>query len=456
MRNLILPRDHVVSERISSGLRTFLVFGFTCLATIPALADAAKPQPDAETVRQKSIASNVTLDKDPAGDPTGARDPERVDDSYQPKGMEFGQFVYFPSIEFAERYNSNIFAQKDDPKADLATVVIPKIELRSRFSEHALNMTAQAEKVWMRKYSSDDQLNGEFDVDSRYDFNRDWTADAGINLRRSHEDRSSPDDVGGNEPTPVDSFSGNLGSKVRVEKYTFSGDFDVNRQTFGDVETSSGTSINNGDRDRTEFVATGRATYELFPGYAAIAELQGNRREYDDRFDDAGYERSSQGWQARTGIGVDISQLVRGDFTVGYLQQDYEDDRFNDLEGMAFQADFTWTPNRMTVVVPSFGRSVRETTTLDASGIIQTSASLLVRHEYARNIVVSGNLSATQDDFQGLDRTDETYEGLARVTWALAPEYYLGGEASYRMRDSTDATAEYDQYVIAVRFGLRM
>jgi hypothetical protein len=434
-----------------------LIYGLVGLATFPALAGPlVNTQEGADPRRGTSKAATVAVETNPQDDKTGSRDPERVDESFQPKGIELGKFLLLPLLETEGRYNSNLFALRNNPKSDFITRLSPEIQLRSRFSEHAVNITAKAEKLWMSRFHSDNQVNGQLNVDSRYDFDRDWEGTGGIDIAHNHEDRGSPDEAGGKKPTPADSYAMVLGSKRRVDKYTFSGNVQVTRRVYGDVSTSSGTMIHNGDRDRLEVVGTGRASYEIFPGYSAIVELQGNDRRYDSEFDDNGFKRSSRGWQAATGIGVDITQLIRGDFVVGYLHQNYDDARYSDPHGLAFRAVFNWTPSRMTVVVPSFERSVQETTLLNASSIVRNNVSLVVRHEYSRNIVLTGVGSVSRDEFEGIGRSDWTYEGRGRVVWALAPEYYVGGEASYRKRTSSTASAEYDQYVMLLRFGLRM
>lgn len=413
-------------------------------------------QTGADPRENRQNAANITVEANPEADQGGSRDPERVDDSYQPKGVEFGNFLLLPEVEFEERYNSNVFAQSSDAKGDFITRIAPEVQARSRFKQHALNLSAGAEQYFYRRYTDDNHVDAFVTATGRYDFDRNWEANGLLEARLRHEDRGSPDEAGGEEQTPGYSVTGELGNEQTLGRYKFSQSIRAVRYTFGDVDAGSGGSINNSDRDRVEVVGTGRASYEMFPGYAAIGQLQGNVREYDDTLDDAGVNRSSQGVRAEAGIGVDITQLIRGDFLVGYFRQDYEDPSLTDPSGPAVRAVFNWTPSRMTVVVPSLERSVQETTTTRASGMIRTGGSLLVRHEYARNIVITGVASVYQDDFDGSGQENWTYDGRARLIWALAPEYYVGGELSYRQRTSNVETSEYNQYVLSLRFGLRM
>jgi hypothetical protein len=197
-------------------------------------------------------------------------------------------------------------------------------------------------------------------------------------------------------------------------------------------------------------------SYEMFPGYSVIGEVSANRRSYDSNRDDLGFQRSSWGYAARTGIGVDISQLIRGDFMIGYMAQNYEDPRFKDPKGLSVRASFNWTPSKMTVVVPSFERSIQETTTSQVSGSVRTSAGVLVRHELQRNIVLTMTTRVSNDYYKGTGQSNWTYEARLRGIWSLAPEYYIGGEAGSRIRTSTVQSSEFKQTTVLLRFGLRM
>ncbi|WPZ37236.1 outer membrane beta-barrel protein (plasmid) [Thalassobaculum sp. OXR-137] len=430
-----------------------------CLLAATALSTSLTTTTMAQTrsvAENRANAANITTELNPGDDLAGKNDERRVEESFQPKGVELGQFLLFPSIEVGQEYNSNVFATKEDVRGDFATRVIGKARLRSRFREHALSAGAEVEQYSYWKYTDDSHLRAESFLDGRYDFSKDWEANAFLQAFKRTEDRGSPDDAGGNEPTPIYGLTTRLGTRWADGGFTYGVTGQGDRRIFGDVDTSNGTEINNSDRDRWEYQVTGRTEYEMFPGYAAIAQVSANTRQYDDEFDDDGVDRSSYGFRAYTGIGVDITQVIRGDFLVGYLQQNYDDERLSDPSGPAIKASFNWTPSRITLVVPSIERTVQETTTTNASSIISNRGSLLVRHELQRNIVLTGYAAATYEEFEGVDREDTTYEARARFLWALAPEYYVGGEIGYRLRDSSNDRSSYDQTVATVRLGFRM
>ncbi|HEY0835738.1 MAG TPA: outer membrane beta-barrel protein [Azospirillum sp.] len=446
-------------SRVSKILRPALaVVTVMLLATWSqsVLAQRADTRQGADPRRAATGAAKVTTDTNADDDSQGRGDEKQISDSYQPKGMEIGSFLLLPQLETEVLYNSNVFARATDKKADIITRIAPEMQLRSRFTNHALNLTARAEQYLFRTYTNDNHLDAAATVDGRYDFSRTWEGTGFLDVFQRYEDRGSPDDVGGKHPTRTYGATGRAGTKVQSGRFTFASDFTANRRLFDNVETSTGSIIRNSDRNRWEAILSGRGSYEMFPGYAAVVEVQGNRRQYDDEFDRAGYQRSSNGWRAETGVGVDISQLIRGDFLVGYLKQNYEDSRFSDPAGFSLKSVFNWTPTRMTVVVLSLERSVLETTTVRASGMVRTGGGIIARHELQRNVVLTGTLNISQDAFEGIDQTNWTYDTRARAVWALMPEAYVGGEVGYRKRTSNVAGSEFSQAVFALRFGLRI
>lgn len=440
-----------------AGALAFLAVTTAHMALVAPVMAQSTSTPTIAGRDQAGNSSAVVREATPA--PNGGEatdDAKRVDESYQPKGIEMGNFLLLPQLEVSEVHNSNIYATDKNPKNDLITRIAPEVRLRSRFPVHALNILARLDQYVFQKHEDDTHLDGVLLVDGRYDFTKQWEANATAEVNQYYEDRGTPDAAAGKKPTRTRSVSTDLESKARLGSMTLTGGVEVGHRDFADVETSTGTKINNDDRDMTETKLTARAGYEFYTGYSVVVEGSQNWRNYDDKVDDNGYQRSSNGQRLRAGIGVDISELLRGDFLIGYQAQNYSDRRLNDPKGFSISSKFNWTPSRLTVVVPSLERSVQETTVFGSSSIVRTAGSLLVRHEVQRNLVLTAVGSVSHDDFRSNPRNDWTYDARLRGTWALSPEYYVGGELGYRNRSSSIDSADFKQYVVALRFGLRV
>ncbi|NGM24205.1 outer membrane beta-barrel protein [Roseomonas stagni] len=416
--------------------------------------DSRLPTDKAEDPRRQGNSARVTQERSPENDRTGENDAHRVAPAYIAPGVRVGNFIINPFVEAEGRYNSNIFAQPA-ARSDFITRVTAAGAARSDLPVHAVNASARIDSYTYSRYSSEDRVDGEVTANGRLDISRDAWIYGGAAYFSTHEDRGSPDDRRGREPTRASGYVAESGSVARFGAISLGADIQATRREFDDVSTSTGTPIRNSLRDRWEFVGAARAAYEFFPGYAAVARVEGNIRNYDSSVDTLGFNRDSRGFRTEAGIGVDLTQLIRADFLVGYLQQDYEDNRLRDASGFSTRGVLNWTPSRLTVVAASLDRTVVETVT-NASSVVRTAGSVVVRHELARNTVLTGSAYAAYDEFSGLPREDTTVGTLARITYALTPNLYVTSSAGYRRRTSTAPDNGFNESIIALRIGARL
>lgn len=406
--------------------------------------------------RRAASGAKITAETSADQDATGQQDDKRLSENYQPKGVDLGMFLLLPKVESEQTYNTNVFATRTNVKSDFFTVFRPEFALRSRFAQHELNLRAQAEKYLYKTYKNDNHLDYQTDVSGRYDVQPGTELTLFTQYFSRHEDRSSPDEAGGIKPTPTQGLITRLGGKQEMGRYVFSGDLTAQRLTFDQVATSTGTTVPNNDRDRWEIEGKLRGSYEMFPGYAAVTQVSANTRRYDDSFDRNGYDRSSRGYRVEGGVGVDLSQLLRGDFLVGYLSQNYRDARFTDPSGLSVRATFNWTPDKLVIVVPALERVVSETTRSGASSQVRTTGSVLVRYEAARNILLSGFLSASYSENAGQQTSDWLYEGRLRGIYSFTRELFVGAEAVQKVKNTQKETGGYDQTTLMLRLGLQL
>jgi hypothetical protein len=399
--------------------------------------------------------SKVVSDSAPGSTKMDDKDTQRLEESYQPEGLEIGQFHVFPNIELRMNYDSNVYATKDDAKGDGMGVIRPQVTVRSDFDRHALNLLANATINRHFKYGEDDVENYLLDGDGRIDVTDHTTISAVGQFMSQHEPRGSDDAVNGAEPTPFRFYMGGLTGKTESGRWTYSVNATAARSNYDDVSGSTGIHFNNDDRDRTAVDGFGQVAYEFSPGYEAIGRFSANRRMYDQSADDNGFERDSYGIRAETGLGLDLGQVVRGEILAGYLFQDYKDERLSDPSGLSVRATVNWTPDKATLVVPSLLREVRETTTVQASSIVRSAATLLVRREVQRNIILTGFGTINYDEYQGTSNDAITYSARARVTYAFNRNMYTAFEVGQVIKDSDFNNGSYNQTQVGMTVGFQ-
>lgn len=449
---LLIPMNGLAGRDI----RNRLPLSFGMLAGIGVLAFCSTAVQAQTQSPAKSNSAPITQEKAVASDGAGKDDSDRVNESYQAKGIEAGSFLFFPKLEVDGLYNSNVFAEETNKKSDTILRIAPDFQFRSRFTRHELNIAAKAERYIYDTYSSDDRTDLSSNVEGRLDIERSWEATLDLDAYKRAEDRGSPDAVVGVKPTSTYGLSANVGTRKEQGRFIFAAEGSFSRRTFDNVETSTNTVINNHDRDRWEYIGRLRGEYAVYDVISVVGVAELNQRDYDDRLDDNGFARSSDGFRLETGISVDISQLLKGDVTAGYFEQDYDDPRFKSPSGFGFRARLNWTPSRMTVVVPSLEREVDETINQNVSSLIRTSGGVLIRHELQRNIVLTASGNIRHEKYEGTAERAWNYETRFRGTYAFTPEFFTAGEVAYRDRNSTRVNGSYGQWTMMLRVGARI
>lgn len=409
----------------------------------------------AAQAQDRQNSAPITQEPNPAGDADGRNDTQRVDESYQPRGIEMGQFLLFPAIEMDMSWTDNVFATEKDTRSDRFIRVTPSARLRSRFTRHELNLYGELEKFAFDRYTDDDRLNGTVSADGKLDIQKGWEATGNVSYVDRAEDRSSPDVAQGLHPANTYTLSGQVGTRLQQGRMLYQAGLSANQIDIANALRSNGQLIDNSGRDRTEYEATGRVGYEIFPNYYALVEGAVNSRDYDNRVPGTNFKRSSDGYRIESGIGIDVTDLIRGDFLVGYLSQQYDNPAYSDPSGFSFRARFNWTPSRMTVIAPSLERTVQETVRSGTSGIVRTGAGLTVRHEFARNFIGTFIGNVAYENYESSADDSWSYDARLRGIYAITREFYVGAEARYRKRDTDTGMSSYDQTTLMFRIGAR-
>ena len=113
-----------------------------------------------------------------------------------PLGIHEGSFRFYPSLEIGRRYEDNVFRSPSNEKGALVATFAPKMRLKSEFSNHSIDLTAEAKVHRYATQSAEDRAEFRFAAKGRYDIARDINVSGGASLSRQYERRSSPDQGG--------------------------------------------------------------------------------------------------------------------------------------------------------------------------------------------------------------------------------------------------------------------
>lgn len=371
---------------------------------------------------------------------------ERARPDLDPLGIRAAGFFFYPKLGLSERYDDNIFSTDTGEKDDFITIVSPSFELRSNWRNHALNFFGTADIGRYAENGDEDYEDYTVGADGRVDIVRDSLVKAAISFSELHEDRGSPDDVAGDEPTEFSVLFPQLGVFHRFGRFNLNVDGTLHQFDFDDVSP-----INNDDRDRNEWEAKVRLGYEIVPHYEAFIRASYNVRSYDDAVDDSGLDRDSDGFEVVAGTAIDFTGVTFGDVFVGFRSQDPDDPTLPTIDGVGFGGQIVWNVTGLTTVKGFVRRTVEETTLNGSSGFFATHVGASVDHELLRNLLVGADASFTNKDYDGIDRDDDDIRFGVHGKYLLNRHLYLSARYDYSRRDSDAAGEDFDKHVFMVR-----
>lgn len=391
---------------------------------------------------------------------TGAERPMTREKLARPKepsaltgpGVRVKSFLLFPELIVSEFYDDNLFAATSNEVDDFATIVSPSVTLESDWVKHFLRLDAGGD---IARYESHERENSEdyrVTGNGRFDISPAAYAFGGAAFREEHEDRESPDDVNGTEPTDfqnVDAYGGiyrRFGRlAVRVGGTYDRLDFDDTPSTFGP--------INNDDRDREHVTAGGRLTYRVSSRYQVFMQGSYDAREYRQNLDDNLFDRESDGYRLSAGVAASIPGVVRAEAFVGGLDQNYDDPALPDINVVDFGAFIDWQTGPFTSVTVYVDRTVEETTIFGASGALDTVAGLEVVREFGSKALLDLSFFYSHAEFRGIGRDDETIGIDLGLRYAVTPHFILEADYGYRELNSERLNEDYTRNLVFLRGG---
>lgn len=397
-----------------SGIRFAAAMAFAVSAGPAWASESAR----ATTSDELALHEPLPLREDPAG-----------------AGTRLGAFLLFPVLGVSETYDDNIFAARDRRKHDFVTVVAPSLIATLDRPAEYVRLNVGGHTGHHKMHASENFADGYASAEGRADLSPTTRIFGGAWLGRDHEERESPDEVFGREPTLYFDLQGYGGVRQQFGPVSVRIGGRVERLDFHDTRSTSGE-INNDDRDRTLVSGGARIAVAIVPEFETFAQVGVDARRYDAATDDIGFARDSNG--RRLALGARLSP--RPDFYLqafaGLMSQDYDDARLKDVHRPQFGGNLSWQAAPGTWLGALLDRTVGETTLADASATVDTVAALTLRREMGERFVLQARAGAGQSRFAGIGREDDVVFAGATLTWrigarmSLIGEYYWTGQTS--------------------------
>ncbi len=424
-----------------------------------AAAPLQQPQPPSSLVPMPPPSYAPAQPPSAAPEITGAIPPKRKPkpalDPYEPLGIRAGSFILRPAIALTGGFDSNPDRTPAGTGSSLY-IVAPELKVQSDWERHELRADLRGTYTG---YGSESSLNAPY-FQSTVDGRIDWTRRTQIKLQNrfllATDNPGSPNfQAGVAKPTIYTTFGGSAELVHQFNRLELSGKAGIDRTTYQDSKLVDGSSVNNDDRNLNDYALELRGSYELRPGVKPFVDVQGDRRLHDLEFDSLGVRRDSTGLSPRLGTSFELTRLLTGEVSVGYVQRHYQDPTLEDLSGPIAQGSLLWLATPLTSMKLTLNSTVYESTETNVSGVLSRDAGIEVDHAFRDWLVGGVKLGYGLDDYVGSPREDRRFSAGAELTYKMNRDVQLKGELRREQRRSNETGNDYDANIFLLTLRLQ-
>ncbi len=385
---------------------------------------------------------------------------QRAQPEFEPQGVRLGGFRLYPRLGVAFEWNDNVFASETTEIDDTAFVYSGGARLQSDWGRHALAFEAQAAHTAYSDLSADDGTNWSVLAEGRLDIRRSTALSGSVSYTDAQEERGFVDLITLIEPIDYTDLSAaarltHLFNRLRATAFA-----EYHRLDYDDGLLLDGPDLgadpdpfDQDFRDANITELGGRLDYYVSPSTAVWTSVSQRWNDYrDESLGIRDFDRT----RALIGAAFDITNVIRGEFGVGYSWARFDNPLVSNFNGWSARAAIDWFVTQLTNVTFVAERDVDGSGEIAAASVQRTNLSVRVDHELYRNVVLWARAGWADDEFQGIDRTD------TRITYGAGADWLVNRWASINVRlvhtdlDSSGAAAfrdfEQNRALIGVTF----
>ncbi|WP_394729145.1 outer membrane beta-barrel protein [Altererythrobacter sp. GH1-8] len=421
-----------LSRKRALSLGASAMAAFACLAAAPASAQ--------DDVQNQSVL-------------------ERERPEYEGDGLRMGTLIVRPELNTTASYSDNILAEDTDKISDGIFLIRPEVLVRLDMPVIDLRLRTGLELERFADNSSENTDAYFATLRGILGRGRSTQAQFRVTYRSDNESRRALD--------AADSLATRLGrdslegfAEIRQDLGALDALVSgrVRKLSYGSARDDGGTVVDFSFRDQTIYQITGGGEYAITPNDLVIARATYDKREMDVRpgdplFNPAGFDQTSEGYRLEAGYGRQVSELLYLRVFVGYLEQNFDDARVEDISGLSVNSDAFWNITPLTSIRVAASRSIDEVVAPDLAGNLRTQVSAQVDHELKRNFIVSASARYADISPRGIGISADEFEASLTGRLFVNRLITVNGGFSHYQRNSSSANQRFDENVFFV--GLR-
>lgn len=367
---------------------------------------------------------------------------------YEPVGIRYHSWMFYPSLSVGGFYDSNVFASPGNQKSDIAGVISSSLRVTPVWDRNQVTIDAYAKTEQYSRYSSLDQTDASIQAKGRVDLEHNSGLLYDLRAAYLHESvgsLSSP--LGAIQPTPYGYTRESLSYWKQFNRLAISFGARNENYDYGSVRAQNGSTISQDARDGSIYAAHGRIDYAVSADLGLFTAMEGNVR--DLRGSSSG-SLSSRGYRVLSGFNFGLTRLITGEIGAGYTSQSFEDPTIGMVNGPSFRGTLTWSPTRSIDVKGKVEEITTEAVDTIVSAVRARAAILGVDYELRRNFTLSLFASYENDKFYGENRLDNVYSVGTGLRYLFNRYTSTALRYKYQTRDSNLPSATYDNHEIGL------
>ncbi len=343
------------------------------------------------------------------------------------RGLGYGRFILLPSLTLGAIYTDNADASEDDPVEELSANAVGSVRAQSLLARHEFGLNANVTSGYSFQNENDDYLDWVIGADGRLDLTRKSSVFGDVSYSRETEDDSSAEAEG--EANDIHSINGGTGYRLTGNKFTYQLGLSAQREEFSGEESADRDNTTYGINQILQHQTTERLTLFVTPQYSYTA--------FDEDTDDDGEGRDTQSITGLVGADFAFRSPVNVSAAVGYTRL-IEDSNQDDTDSVVANGGLSWQATPLTSLNLSASHTLELTTVDGADATRQSELAIGSSHQIGSSMALSGEVTGTFTDFEGLSRNDYDLAATLGLARRLADNVFLSLIYQFDQRLSTD------------------
>jgi hypothetical protein len=207
----------------------------------------------------------------------------------------------------------------------------------------------------------------------------------------------------------------------------------------------------NEDQERDTTTFSGTAFYRVAPKTRALFEVRYN--DYDYKLGSSTLDSDAMAYLL--GLTWDATAKTSGIAKLGYSNKEFDDSSRDDVSGSIWEVGVNWQPRTYSTFSLNTRRSAEEGSQGAEDAIDTTRTGINWNHEWTSRVSSDVGYTYIDEDYEGIDRKDETDEFALGLNYELRRWVDVGVGYKYQDVESkgvnTSAADTYDRNIFMVK-----